>query len=232
MTRLEKPFWQAMKAGLLHPGDKASVQLLSDAASDWEKDGKYFSAAYAMGQAISAAWGDGQLIRSCIRRALTDYRKCVEANPPDSYESLVALLKWSEALYFPLQSSDRSQWEGLWNELAQRLFNYFKDSPHVDSYLVRGVLLKTDLEGDWESEFPEFEVAMGVSGLNRFEGFVTLNLPSAFRLFIYAGDYQGARAVIERCPQAFTTPWSQRMESGRIGSGGPDTGARAICGSF
>jgi hypothetical protein len=35
---------------------------------------------------------------------------------------------------------------------------------------------------------------------------VTFQLPPAFSLFISGGDYRGAAAVIERCPQAFTTP--------------------------
>ena len=49
-----------------------------------------------------------------------------------------------------------------------------------------------------------------------------ISLPSAFTLFIALGDYQGAYAVIERCPDTFTTPglrgWKAAVQ-GFVGSG-------------
>jgi hypothetical protein len=80
----------------------------------------------------------------------------------------------------------------------------YVDSSHAENFLVRGVILTTDLEEKWEPSFPKFEVPYGLEGWGK--NVVTINLPSAFHLFIRLGDYKNAHAVIERCPQAFSTP--------------------------
>ncbi len=92
---------------------------------------------------------------------------------------------------------------GLDEEVAQRFLAFFSRSPRAANYLVRGVQLSTDLDGAWEPTFPEFEVPVGTEA---FGERVTLNLPSAFHLFIRVGDYQGAHAIVQAVPEAFTSP--------------------------
>jgi hypothetical protein len=74
----------------------------------------------------------------------------------------------------------KSQIRSIGGELAQRFLTYFADSKNADNYLVRGILLFTDLEGDWRIEFPNHEVAYGGES---FGNEVVLGVPSAFHLF-------------------------------------------------
>jgi len=58
--------------------------------------------------------------------------------------------------------------------------------------LVRGLRITTDFDGDWEAEFPIYEVPLGTSSLGAK---LTLNVPSAFHLFIANSDWQGAYQI-------------------------------------
>jgi hypothetical protein len=209
MSTTSELFWKAMGRGLIKPGDKEALQLLMDAASHWREDGKYFNAAYAMSSAVHAACGDEEQVNFCIGAALQDYQHCVEAQDSCSHESFAALIKWS-AEFLPIYYSESKKAgilqfkKSLWEELGQRLLTCYGNSSHAENYLVRGILLESDLQRDWEPSFPIFEVRWGEE--RRGKGVVTINLPSAFHLFVALGDYQGAQAVIELCPDAFTTP--------------------------
>lgn len=183
--------------------------MLSEAAAGFREQGRHFSAGCVMQQAIHAAWGSVERIRSCVQMSARDYEECLRAERPDSLESLAALFKYSTLLGQATWTSDadkgalKIRWESLWLELAQQLTIHFTHSSHANNYLVRGVLITTDLDGTWQSEYPEYEID---SQSEQFgDGFITIGLPSAFQLFVRTGDYQGAQTVAQACPDAFGT---------------------------
>jgi hypothetical protein len=92
----------------------------------------------------------------------------------------------------------------LLGELAQRLVTCFRASPERDNYLVRGVIIETDLAGTFEAELTDHEVSWGVTSGGTWG--LQFHVPSAFTLFRYLGDYDLAQQVIDLCPDAFTTP--------------------------
>jgi hypothetical protein len=193
------------------------VESFKAAAALWREAGNYFFAGYAMSNAISASWGseyDGKDLEGLLSAELQDFGRCVETSPPHSHESLSALCVWLEDLrkMIPLNlvggSHLKRAMRDLGAELAQRLMGLGADSPNAEYCLVRGHTVATDLAGKWEAWFPSGKGrGIEVWGTKEWGNvLVTFRLPSAFSLFISGGDYRGAAAVIERCPQAFTTP--------------------------
>ncbi len=184
--------------------------VLTSAARRWRADGEYCYAGYAMSWAVDAALFAEKQPRPYLRKAWRDFATCIERRPPDSLEGLAALIKWDA-------EAKRQKWiaefavsdlpglrKALWTELGQRLLACYSDSPRAESYLVKGVILRSDLKGNWETSYPECEVRWGEE--NWEDGGVAITLPSAFHLFMALNDYQGAQAVIDRCPEAFTSP--------------------------
>ena len=189
---------------MLHPGDREAVDILRNAADLWRADQHFFSAGVCMSEAVHGAWGDGAEVDRCLVQALQDYRACVDSQPPNSFESLAALRKWTSVLTY-FERSFASHWQKLLQEeLAERLVKFFGDSQDSGSYLVRGFVLTTDLDENWEVIFPEHEV----SGRGEFRNGsqLSIEMRSAFRLLLALGDYAGAQEIIKRCPDAFNTP--------------------------
>src|SRR5207248_3303739 len=89
------------------------------------------------------------------------------------------------------------------SELAQRLLTHFGSSAQADNFLVRGFVITTDLDGVWEMHFPDYEVPLGIE---QYGQQLTLNIPSAFPLFVADGDWQGAHEIARVRQSAFTTP--------------------------
>lgn len=198
-------FVQGFGRGIIHPGDLEALKSLTQAADLWRTSGNHFYAGYAMTEAIHAAWGDGERVNACLNAALLDYRNCVTTQPPESHESLAAIHMWASQLrYIDDRTYARRMVEGLQQELAQRLIRFFNNSPHVDSYFVKGIVVSTDLEGLWEPSYPEQEVNFSI--ITFVPGHVSISLPSAFMLFIGLNDFQGAESVIQCCPNAFQNP--------------------------
>jgi hypothetical protein len=212
MSTTRERFWEMMR-GLPMPGDKEVLMTLTSVASEWREANKHFNAGYAIERAEKAAWGDGAQLYSCLTAAIQDYNKCIETQEPCAPEALAALVKLSGALgklhtYFSELNEvaiPRTR-DKLLGELGQRLITCYENTPYAEYYLVRGVWLQGNLEGDWEPSFPQWEVQWGVETWSWSQRTVRISLPSAFELFIALGDYQGAYTVIERCPDAFTTP--------------------------
>jgi hypothetical protein len=189
---------------MLHPGDRDAVEVLRKAAELWRADGRFLSAGICMSSAVYAAWGSGSEVNGCLVRAMEDYRTCVDTQPADSLESLASLRKWtSDLTYVDPDLASRSR-RFLQQELAQRLIRFFAETKHADSYLVKGFILKVDLDGSSEVSFPDYDVN-GASE-TRSGAQLALQMPSAFRLLVGLGDYAGAQEVANRCPTAFTTP--------------------------
>jgi len=80
----------------------------------------------------------------------------------------------------------------------------------------------SSFEVDWSSERPGF-------------GKLEQHLPSAFLIFRYLGDYQGAKSVVDLCPDAFTTPglrgWKAAVR-GLLGEGDVATSFREAADAF
>jgi hypothetical protein len=218
MSTTRDLFFSAVSRGIA-PGNREQLELFEQAASQWRASGQFLNAAYAMSRAVHAAWGDGPRVEACFAAQLRDYRNCVENQSPDSHESLVALWKWSNAVQLnPATSADVTSALraaiSLQEELAQRLVQFFDGSPNADSYLVRGFVIKSDMEETWQPSFPEYEVVRGEERWGDRE--VSVNMPSAFHIFTSRGDYYGAQQVIERHPDAFGTPglrgWRSAVE--------------------
>jgi hypothetical protein len=202
MSQASDLFWKAHGNRFLMPGDKNAYELLNRAASLWREQGNFLSAGIAMSDAIDAAWGEGDPVYSCARSALDDFRRCYEESAHCSHEALLAIHNYC----YGRQNHylERTAKNGLLDELGDRLLRCFVDSPNRDGYLVKGFILRGNLDDPWEAVFPEYEVIPG--GEFRGEGFANVNLSSAFRIFVSIADYQGAGTIINRCPDSFTTP--------------------------
>jgi hypothetical protein len=83
---------------------------------------------------------------------------------------------------------------------------FFDETTQRDSYLAKGFVLTTDLDGHWEVKVtcPDYEVSAGSE--TRTGGQISFGIPSGFRLLIALGDFAGAHKIAERCPHAFTIP--------------------------
>ena len=125
-------------------------------------------------------------------------------------EALAALFKLLQTLgralwLFEEEDRDtvRSRRRELESELSQRLLTHFKDSENADNYLVRGIVIVTNLDGQWSIQFPQYEVALNSEQLGEE---AILNIPSAFHLFVFGRDWSGAHEIVKTRKDAFTTP--------------------------
>jgi len=191
------------------PEREAAFDQLMRAADLWRGAGRHFSAAIAAGDAVDAAWGRPDLMLIAQRSAIADLGTSYQKSPPSSPEGLAALQTLQRDLGRTLWlfETNRQAVNGmirsLSEELGQRLVENFANSEHAESYLVRGVRISTDLEGEWSIEFPVWEVdpSFGIGGSPRM-----IAIPSAFKLFVQQEDWYGAHGIILRHPTAFTTP--------------------------
>lgn len=192
---------------LLARGDSAHA-MLSRAAKLWREDGQHFSAGMAMLDAFRAAWGDPDVMLGALREAWGDFERVVAEESPSSPASIGALHKLRQSMVEArLLDIDRSsiatRFAQLSSELGQRLFKNFKDSEHADGYLVRGVVIVTDKDGTWSTSFPDYEVPSNVEQSGKE---LTLNIPSAFHLFVREAEWQAAFQIAQLREDAFTTP--------------------------
>lgn len=185
-----------------------AFERLSRAAELWRKTGHHFSSGTAMSSAVQAAWGFPDRMAEAQNAALEDFRASVAGNSPESPVSLASLNRLIMELRHTLWlfDEDKRTMQGeirqLGDELAQRLLTHFASSDKSDNYLVRGILLSTDLDDIWTVGFPEYEVSYGVQGNGNQ---ITLPIPSAFDLFVNQEDWSGANQILDQCPAAFTS---------------------------
>jgi hypothetical protein len=150
------------------PASDGNFEKLCRAAELWRTDGQYFSAGVCVMDACRAAWGRPDRMLEAMRVAATDLERVVAQEPRDAPSSVAALYKLRQAIaeisqYFDLDRASASiRIRELGTELAQQLFTNFKDTDHADNYLVRGVIFVTDRDGHWETQYPAYEVPMGV----------------------------------------------------------------------
>jgi hypothetical protein len=161
-------------------------------------------------RAVDAASGRLEIMLEAHHAALHDFERVVAEEPPNTPAALAALHKLLQTLGRALWLFDeedretvRSRIRELRSELSQRLLTHFTESENADNYLVRGFVIKTNLDGQWNVQFPEHEVA-----LNTEQGGeeAIFNIPSAFHLFVYDRDWLGAHEIVKTRKDAFTTP--------------------------
>src|SRR5260221_7856272 len=113
---------------------------LSRAAELWRKDGQHFSAGVSMLRASDAAWGQPERMLEAMRAGVADLERVVSEQSPSSPVWIAALYKLRQSLgrISQLFDVDRAivstRVRELGSELAQRLFEYYRDSMHADSY--------------------------------------------------------------------------------------------------
>ena len=132
--------------------------------------------------------------------ALRDFERVVIEQPPDTPAALAALHKLLQTLrralwLFEEEDRDtvRARIREFESELSQRLLTHFKDSENADNYLVRGIVIVTNLDGQWSVQFPQYEIALNSEQLGEE---AILNIPSAFHLFVFGRDSLGAHELV------------------------------------
>jgi len=194
---------------LAPPGNEVAYEKLYQAAELWRRDGQHFSAGVAMSCAIDAAWGNPDHMLKAQHAGLLDFEQVISEQSPDAPVSLAALYKLKQLLARSLWlfkvdcEAIQTRIREINSELAQRLLKHFGNSEHASNYLVRGIVIVTDLDGKWDVQFPAYEVPMDVEQRGQE---LILNIPSAFHLFTFDGDWQGAHKIVLEHAIDFTTP--------------------------
>ncbi len=163
------------------------------------------------------AWGTSDGVQACAEEALQDFRRCDSEAPPCSPESLLALYRRALELHRYVADTRCGL---LWEELGNRRRDFYSDAPEAMSYLVRGFLFRSDLDGEWEPVFPSFEVEGGQEWSGNKA--ITISFPSAFNIFVHQADYQAAHEITRLFPGAFTTPGLRGWKAAVRGFVAPD----------
>jgi hypothetical protein len=203
--------------------DIASVERLRQIADWWSACGDHFAAGYVLSQCASYAWGDVDATVSCSVEALKEFQVAISSPGVDPLEQVASLWMCLVELgmtgiwlgLVEIDSLYRSLQSGLGHALAQ-LGAKAEDVSAHEGFLIRGLLLTTDLDGNWSTVFPEVEIqghSMSIPG----DGRLTFSVESAFRYLIDSGDYTAADTIANQCPQAFTTPGLRGWRAAVIG---------------
>jgi hypothetical protein len=187
------------------------VTALERAADAFEEQGRFFYAGYAMEKGVKAAWGDGDAIVRCVRRAIADYGQAVALAPADDLAAVAALVSWTVLAGMNYLGEDptevRRSYLALDQVLAQRLIALARSGGPIRepcSVLVHGFRLTTDFKDSWGVQHLAVEVRRGVTTWDGTS--ITLGIPSAFSVLVRSGDYVAAWELAEACPHAFSTP--------------------------
>jgi len=225
MNTAHELFWKSMDILKTNLTDKEAFNLLMLASSLWEGDEQYFYAGCAMSNAARIVGIEEENEKICLISALENYHKCIDAAPTSSLEGLAALIKLGNELHnFSWRLQDKTKIrcmaDELYEELGHRLMAHYAESPKIENYLVKGVILKTDFQGNWEPLFPDYEVQWGVERYSK--QVMKFNLPSAFHIFVNLCDYQGGEKIIELCPDAFISPGLRGWKAAVRGFSNPE----------
>jgi hypothetical protein len=200
MVFLRDPSW--------HFPDYEALTELREIASYWSSVGEHFFAGYVLWSAIHPAWGSEGGVVECVLEAQREFERV--AGRPD-LEGIAALRMWLTTMgsnFIGLDPSDvRSGVRGLREEMAQRLIQLAEKSPNLTAragYMVYGFDLTVDFSGRWEPHFPAFEVDS--NAIKSGPESITIGIPSAFRNFVWAGDYRAASNIASALPEFFDSP--------------------------
>src|SRR5947209_6664799 len=209
MSEARELFAECSRSGLVPPANELTFQKLNRSAEIWRAAGQHFSAAMAMSIAVNAAWGQPSQMAEAQRAALRDFANAVSKSTkgfPEwiaSIHMLMVELGRMEWLFEAERGSLKIKRQELGIELGACLLSNYADAGDADNYLVRGIRLITDLDGSWKVETPLHEVPLGSMSYGEI---VTLNIPSAFHIFVQNADWPSANKIIEARPNAFTSP--------------------------
>src|SRR5262245_45439521 len=118
-----------------------------------------------MSAAVDAAWGHPERMLEAHNAARNDFEHVISEEAADTSVSLGAFQKLIQTLHrsswlFDIdRTMSQSRVREVSSEFARRLFKHFGQFDHADNYLVRGINVVTDLDGNWETGFPSYEVA-------------------------------------------------------------------------
>jgi hypothetical protein len=207
--------------------DYETVSLLRQIAEAWSAEGRHTYAGYVLYIAIDFAWGDGDVLVQCAQQALRELQSAVEfseANSLDRTAALRLLIVTAGMNYTDVDPSElRVSLESLYEEFGQHLLGLGSratDQEEREAFLVHGFELETTFDGTWRAVAHGLEVD---DGSLRYGGdHLSMNISSAFTLFRRAGDYQAAHAVIEMCPEAFTSHGLRGWKAAIAGLLNPD----------
>jgi len=213
----ERPFYGGDRPDLV------TVERLRKIADNWGEVGAHFAAGYALSQGIMCAWGDPEVMASCLATAVQEFQKAISAPGAPALEQAASvwmcLVEFGTTRGILFDSAEQSAiYRSLQGDLARilsKLGNNTEDISARFGFLVRGVILTTDFEGNWSTTFPEVEIR----GQARSGGAdqLTLYIESAFRYFIDSGDYVAANGIASQCPEAFTTPGLRGWRAALVG---------------
>jgi len=205
-------YWHASQMGSAPSLER--VEQLRQAATTWKAQGQLFAAGMAYSAVTNAGWGllDRTTRLECASKAVAAFQSVAQQSSAGSLDDLVAFKKWSEELWHVdydgiggRQQHMRDS-EALSIAHAERLVSRFSDHPHAVSFLVRGYLVRGPITGPWEPEYPDGEVNDSGYSWDLSRRFFIFPMPSAFQLFVRAGDYNAAREICGRYPTVFTSP--------------------------
>ncbi|SRR6266567_455965 len=80
------------------PGQQEVHKVLIHAAELWRRDGRHFSAGYAMSRAVHSAWGDPEQMAADQKVAVVDFQTAANTDPPESLETC-SVPQFDEALW-------------------------------------------------------------------------------------------------------------------------------------
>lgn len=209
MSEARELFAESLRLKVAPESSGAAVERLVRAAKLWRASGQNFSAGMAMSDAVYAGWGQPEWMAEAQESALTDFRNALSSSAEGSLPWIASMHKLRQNLV--QASSLFVDWEfrvlpthvrELGVDLSESLLLHHGSSDHADNYLVKGIRVMTDLDGEWSAEFPPYEVSVGGEAVGKT---VTLNVPSAFHILVDNGDWQRAHEIIERYPNAFVS---------------------------
>lgn len=187
-----------------------ALERVREIAAAWRAECQHFYAGYALTQAVDLAWGDGDAVVACSVDAMHDFEAAVASPQTPPLVGLAALKLWGNELGMNYPGADRSDvrhaLRGLYEEFAERARQLARAEASESAragLLVRGFELETDFSGQWSARFPDFEINATATRFGPRS--LILTIPSAFQLFVRAGDYVAAHSIAAECPKAFTS---------------------------
>jgi hypothetical protein len=208
MSEAREIYIENSRGAFFSPDKGTALERIQQAADLWRAAGQHFSAGIAMSAAVQAAWGSPDKMAEFQNMAIQDFQRVVLEKSPSSPEALAALQKLRRQLELTQWLFDvdkriiKAEIRKMGEELAQRLLTHFANSALAQNYLVRGIGIKTDLDGHWEVDFPSYEVDCSVES---FGPQLNMGIPSAFHLFVSEEDWYGAHKIATSHPDAFTS---------------------------
>jgi len=216
MNRAKELLFSVQGLAFFEQADVKTVATLKEAAAVWRDQGRLLNAGFVMSLASRAAWGDGDQVELCTRQAIDDYQNCINTEPVDPHEALVALTKLASEVrsWFMGEVRITAFIRSVEAELAQRLVSLSKNDEHRCSYLVTGLQIGTDFDSPWSPVLPgkafggqSGPVSVGFAFGSHSEGSIGqaawVGVPSAFSLLLRAADYKSAFQISQECPDEF-----------------------------